>query len=119
MRECVVCVREPPPSAVCAPEVLFANEAAAVPRSEVGGGSVPLLPYFYVFVRAVCEQPVKIAAGWFRSPALGLRIICHVVPVDSLQLSPPTLLTRAPLSSSGLWLLKVGAGYPSFFPLPR
>lgn len=93
--------------AVCAPESSSPTKPRPYGPSGRGSSSSVSVPYFYGTCSYVCErEPVQIAAGWFRSPALGLRIFCHVVPSTCLQLSPPTLLTRAPLSFSGLWLLK-------------
>lgn len=72
------------------------------------GGRVLIYPIFTC--SCVCEQPAclsRLRPVGSALPPLGLRIICHVVPSDSLQLSPPTLLTRAPLSFIGLWLLNL------------
>lgn len=111
----------PPPPRPALPRYSPANERSRGRNKFNLSGRVLIYPTCtcscVVYLLYASSLSVKIAAGWFRSPALGLRIICHVVPSDSLQLSPPTLLTRAPLLSfSGLRLLKaVGAGYP--FPL--
>lgn len=97
------------------PRVLFANESRG---RKVQSGRVLIYPIFTC--SCVCASGLsRLRPVGSALPHLGLRIICHVVPSDSLELSPPTLLTRAVLLSlSDLWLLKAGAGYPLPLPLP-
>lgn len=101
------------PPAVCAPE----SSTPTKPRPQRSSGREgPHLPYFYVFVgmREACLSKLRPVGSAL--PPLGLRIICHVVPSDSLQLSPPTLLIRAVLSISGLWLLNLEWDIPPSSP---